>query len=60
VAIENKKLARKQLEQEAFRKELEIASDVQQFLFPERFTLYRPFKNRGQLFAARYNRWRLL
>lgn len=34
VAIENKKLARKQLEQEAFRKELEIASDVQQFLFP--------------------------
>ena len=35
VAIENKKLARRQLEQEAFRKELEIASDVQQFLFPE-------------------------
>lgn len=35
VAIENKKLARKQLEQEALRKELEIASDVQQFLFPE-------------------------
>jgi phosphoserine phosphatase RsbU/P len=35
VAIENKKLARKQLAQEAFRKELEIASDVQQFLFPE-------------------------
>jgi sigma-B regulation protein RsbU (phosphoserine phosphatase) len=35
VAVENKKLARKQLEQEAFRKELEIASDVQQFLFPE-------------------------
>jgi sigma-B regulation protein RsbU (phosphoserine phosphatase) len=36
VAIENKKLVRKQLVQEAFRKELEIASDVQQFLFPER------------------------
>jgi phosphoserine phosphatase RsbU/P len=36
VAIENKKLARKQLEQEAFRKELEIASDVQQYLFPEK------------------------
>ncbi len=35
VAIENKRLARRQLEQEAFRKELEIASDVQQFLFPE-------------------------
>ncbi len=36
VAIENKKLARKELEQEAFRKELEIASDVQQFLFPDK------------------------
>ncbi len=36
VAIENKKFARKQLEQEAFRKELEIASDVQQFLFPQK------------------------
>jgi len=36
VAIENKKFARKQLEQEAFRKELEIASDVQQFLFPDK------------------------
>ncbi len=36
VAIENKKLASKQLDQEAFRKELEIASDVQQFLFPDK------------------------
>ncbi|MGK7391705.1 MAG: PP2C family protein-serine/threonine phosphatase [Candidatus Cyclobacteriaceae bacterium M2_1C_046] len=36
VAIENKKLARRQLHQEALRKELEIASDVQQFLFPEK------------------------
>ena len=36
VAIENKKLARQQLEQEALRKELEIASEVQQFLFPEK------------------------
>lgn len=36
VAIENKKLVRKQLAQEAFRKELEIASDVQQFLFPSK------------------------
>ncbi len=35
VAIENKKLARRQLEQEALRKELEIASDVQQYLFPD-------------------------
>ena len=35
VAIENKKLARHQLEQESLRKELEIASDVQHFLFPE-------------------------
>lgn len=37
VAIENMKLANQQLQQEAFRKELEIASDVQQFLFPENF-----------------------
>jgi len=36
VARENKKLVRRQLEQEALRKELEIASDVQQFLFPEK------------------------
>jgi sigma-B regulation protein RsbU (phosphoserine phosphatase) len=36
VAIENKKLARQQLLQEAFRKELEIARDVQQFLFPDK------------------------
>ena len=35
VAIENKRLARRQLEEEAFRKELEIAKDVQKFLFPE-------------------------
>ncbi len=48
VAIENKKLARKQLEQEAFRKELEIASDVQQFLFPERL----PFKERLKMEAS--------
>jgi len=36
VAIENKKLARQQLEQEAYRKELEIAKQVQQFLFPKK------------------------
>ncbi len=35
VAIENKKLARRQLEQEMIRKELEIASNLQQFLFPK-------------------------
>lgn len=36
VAIENKKLARQQLRQEGYRKELEIARDVQQFLFPKK------------------------
>ena len=35
VAIENKKLARRQLEQEMIRRELEIAGKVQQFLFPK-------------------------
>lgn len=34
VAIENKKLARQQLEQKAMQRELEIARDVQRFLFP--------------------------
>ena len=35
VAIENKKLARQQLQQEAYRRELEIAKKVQNFLFPK-------------------------
>lgn len=35
VAIENKKLVRRQLEQEMFQKELEIASNLQQYLFPK-------------------------
>ncbi len=35
VAIENKKLARRQIEQEAYRRELEIAQRVQHFLFPK-------------------------
>jgi len=35
VAIENKKLARKQAEQEAYKRELEIAKKVQNFLFPK-------------------------
>lgn len=35
VAIENKKLARRQVEQEAYKRELEIAKKVQNFLFPK-------------------------
>lgn len=35
VAIENKRLARKELQQEAIRKEMEIARGVQQLLFPK-------------------------
>lgn len=35
VAIENKRLARQQIEQEAYRRELEIAKKVQNFLFPK-------------------------
>lgn len=34
VAIENKKLARRQLQEEVLRRELELAKDVQQFLLP--------------------------
>jgi len=36
VAIENKRMTRRQIEQEAFRKEMEIAKNVQQLLFPKR------------------------
>lgn len=36
VAIENKKLARAELEQKAIQKELEIARNVQKFLFPKK------------------------
>ncbi|MBS0000981.1 MAG: PP2C family protein-serine/threonine phosphatase [Cyclobacteriaceae bacterium] len=36
VAVENKKLARKELEQKTFQKELEIARNVQHFLFPKK------------------------
>ncbi len=35
VAIENKRLARQQMEQEAYRRELEVAKKVQNFLFPK-------------------------
>jgi len=35
VAIENKKLVRKQIDQEAYKKELEIAQRVQSMLFPK-------------------------
>jgi sigma-B regulation protein RsbU (phosphoserine phosphatase) len=41
VAIENKKLARKQIEQEMIRRELEIAGNVQKFLFPKKL----PYNN---------------
>jgi sigma-B regulation protein RsbU (phosphoserine phosphatase) len=36
VAIENKKLVRKQIKQEAFKKEMEIAKSVQSLLFPKK------------------------
>ncbi|MFT6969937.1 MAG: sigma-B regulation protein RsbU (phosphoserine phosphatase) [Roseivirga sp.] len=35
VAIENKRLARRQLEQQAVQREMEIARDVQNYLFPD-------------------------
>ncbi len=39
VAIENKKFARKQMEQEAYHRELEIAKKVQNFLFPKQLPM---------------------
>ncbi len=44
VAIENKNLARKELEQQAFLKELEIARNVQRFLFPKELPQTDHFK----------------
>ncbi|WP_448518459.1 PP2C family protein-serine/threonine phosphatase [Rhodoflexus sp.] len=48
VAIENKKLARKQAQQEAFQRQLNIAKDVQSLLFPK--TL--PYNERLQIVAS--------
>ncbi len=48
VAVENKKLARRQLRQEALRKELEIAKNVQQLLFPKEL----PYNDHIQLKAT--------
>lgn len=56
VAIENKRLFKKQIEQERYRREMELASDVQQMLIPEllpveeKFALskiYKPHFNIG-------------
>lgn len=44
VAIENKKLARRQLRQEALRKELEIAKNVQRLLFPKSLPYHERLK----------------
>lgn len=48
VAIENKKLARKELQQEVFRKELEIARGVQAMLFPKEL----PFNDKLKIKAS--------
>ncbi len=56
VAIENKRLFNKQIEQEAYKKELELAQNVQQMLIPstlpneehfELSSIYRPHSNIG-------------
>lgn len=56
VAIENKRLFKKQLEQERYKKEIELASEVQKMLIPGRIprsehieiaTIYRPQLNVG-------------
>ncbi|MGF1534699.1 MAG: PP2C family protein-serine/threonine phosphatase [Bernardetiaceae bacterium] len=50
VAVENKKLARKQKKQEALRRQLEIAKDVQNLLFPKAL----PYNDRLKV-AANYH-----
>lgn len=56
VAIENKRLFKKQLEQERYRREMELASQVQQMLIPEQLPvedkfalskIYKPHFNIG-------------
>jgi sigma-B regulation protein RsbU (phosphoserine phosphatase) len=48
VAVENKNLARKELEQKAFQKELEIARNVQHFLFPKKL----PYTDQIKLYSS--------
>lgn len=48
VAIENKKLARRQLREEALRKEMEIAKNVQRLLFPKKL----PYNDRLRINAS--------
>lgn len=48
VAVENKKFARKQLHQEALRKEMEIAREVQSMLFPKQL----PHNNQVHIHAT--------
>ena len=43
VAIENKRLFKKQLEQERYRREMELASQVQQMLIPEHLPVEKAF-----------------
>lgn len=54
VAIENKRLFKKQLEQERLRKEMELAAEVQQMLIPKRL----PHTNRyefGSIYKPRFS-----
>ncbi len=50
VAIENKKLVRKQIKQEAYNKEMEIAQKVQGLLFPEKLPLTDKIKVKATYF----------
>ncbi|NJO02879.1 MAG: PP2C family protein-serine/threonine phosphatase [Bacteroidia bacterium] len=50
VAIENKKLVRKQIKQEAFKKEMEIAKQVQSLLFPRQLPYDKNIKIKATYF----------
>ncbi|MDX2305890.1 MAG: GAF domain-containing SpoIIE family protein phosphatase [Microscillaceae bacterium] len=50
VAIENKKLVRRQLRQEAFKKEMEIAKKVQSNLFPKKLPYNKNVKIKATYF----------
>lgn len=54
VAIENKRLFKKQIEQERYRREMELASEVQQMLIPEVLPVEEKFAM-SKIYKPHYN-----
>jgi sigma-B regulation protein RsbU (phosphoserine phosphatase) len=54
VAIENKRLFKQQIAQERYKKEMELASDVQKMLIPESFPTEKEFEI-AEIYKPHYN-----